>query len=317
QTALVGVAMDYGAALTRLGFTRTARAELEPFLRDDFKPRLGRTLRADILIQIGHALREESHHAAARATKLQTAEKALECYSRALELDPNRVEALVLTAAAALVISEPGSPLRDQAEERAKRILTLTAKLEDEEGPRARTTWARAAALSVLGRIDDAKKAYQQLATADGVTTAILAEARFRAQALAEALEQPRDLFKDAFPPLQLIVFAGHMPDAPDGGGPPRFPLSDLEGARERIRRALEEKDVRVGVASASAGADLLFIEALRARGGTVHVILPWSQDQFRLTSVKPFEPRGAAPIWEPLFATAIREAATVREIGQ
>src|SRR5262245_10651414 len=76
RTALVGVAMDYGSALTRLGLTTAARAELEPFVRDDFKPRLGRAQRTDILIQIGNTLREESHHASARAAKLQTAEKA-------------------------------------------------------------------------------------------------------------------------------------------------------------------------------------------------------------------------------------------------
>ena len=70
-------------------------------------------------------------------------------------------------------------------------------------------------------------------------------------------------------------------------------------------------------VGPASAGADLLFTEALRARNGDVHVILPWSQKEFRRTSVQPFELAGQAPLWEPLFEKAIREAATVREIGQ
>ena len=86
---------------------------------------------------------------------------------------------------------------------------------------------------------------------------------------------------------------------------------------RERLRKKLDELNAQVGLVSASAGADLLFIEALRARNGEVDVILPWSRGEFRRTSVEPFDEALKTPLWVPLFDKAIEEAATVREIGQ
>lgn len=315
RTELVRVRMNYAAALTRLGFTRAARSELEPCVSEDFRPKLGRRLKADILLQLGNILREESHHAAARAVRLQTAREALAFYQRALEVEPERLEALVLTAAASLILGEPGSSLRGQAEDKAREVLTLTRKLDDTDGPRLQPTQARAIAHAVLGEIEAAARSYGELQTMDGATTAYLAEARHRTQFLAEALGQSRDLFKSAFPALQLIVFAGHLPDRP--GERMRFPPESIDAVREQLRKKLDDLDVRVGMVSAAAGADLLFIEALLKRKGTVHLVLPWSQEEFCRTSVRPFEPSGSPAIWEPLFHHAIQEAATVREIGQ
>ena len=79
----------------------------------------------------------------------------------------------------------------------------------------------------------------------------------------------------------------------------------------------LDALDVRVGLVSAAAGADLLFVEALLERKGTVHLVLPWSREEFRRTSIHPYEPAGGKPVWEPLFDRALNDAATVREIGQ
>jgi class 3 adenylate cyclase/tetratricopeptide (TPR) repeat protein len=312
---LIRVRMDYASALTRLGFTRDARHELEPCVDDTFRPRIGRALKTDLLLQLGDILGEESHHATATAARLRAAEDALGFYKRALQLEPDRLQALVLAAAALLIIGEAGSALRSEAEEKARQILTLTAKLEETNGPRLQTTRARATAQTILGDTDAAAQSYAQLQTMDGVKTAQLAEARFYAQFLAEALGKPRDFFKQAFPPLQLIVFAGHLPDTADGST--HFPAEFIDPVREKLQKKLADVQARVGLVSASAGADLLFIEALRARSGEVHLVLPWSQKEFRRTSVEPFDPVGQAPLWEPLFEKAMGEAATVREIGQ
>jgi class 3 adenylate cyclase/tetratricopeptide (TPR) repeat protein len=318
RTELVRVRMNYARALMCLGFTRDARDELEPCASDTFQPKLGRTLKVDILLQLGHIVREESHHATARAARLQMAEDALSFYQRALQLDPERLEALISTAAASFIIGAEDSPVRAQAEDKARQILTLTTKLEDDEGPRVRTTRAKATAYSILGDTDAAANSYGQLKNLDGVTTTDLTDARYYAQFLAEALGKPRDFFKQAFPPLQLIIFSGHLPDAPDATNmPKRFPPESIEPVRALLRDKLEELDARVGLVSASAGADLLFIEALRARKGDVHVILPWSQNEFRRTSVEPFDLPEKPALWQPLFDQAMEEAATVRAIGQ
>jgi class 3 adenylate cyclase len=315
RTELVRVRMDYAAALTRLGFTRDARRELEPCVDAAFQPMLGRKLKVDILLQLGHILREESYQTAAKAVQLKAAEEALGFYQQALKLEPERLEALVLTASTSLILGDEGTALRDQSHETARHILRLTKKLEDENGPRFETTWAQATAHTVLGDVEAAASSYGDLHKMHGATTTDLAEARFRAQFLAEALDQPRDLFKSAFPPLQLIVFAGHLPDLP--GGRMRFPPESVGAVREALRAQLDAVHARVGLASAAAGADLIFIEALRERSGDVHLILPWSREEFLRTSVNPFEPPEGSPIWEPLFKKAIEEAATIREVGQ
>ncbi|HEV7734884.1 MAG TPA: RyR domain-containing protein [Candidatus Binatia bacterium] len=313
-TELVRVRMDYASALTRLGLTRDARSVIEPCLDPRSRPVLGRRMQFAILLQLGDILREESQHVAAKATYVRTAEQALGFYQRALALDPTQLDALVLTAAAAFVLGEEGSALRDEARSKARDVVTRVNAREDDEGPSLDTTWARATALTVLGDVQAATRHYELLQTIENVTTAQLAERRYWAQFLAEALGQPRDLFKSAFPPLQLIVFAGHLPDRP--GERVRFPPESIEGARESLRKQLDTLQARVGLVSACAGADLLFAEALLARGGTVHLVLPWSKEEFRRTSIEPFDLPGP-PVWQPLFERAIDGAATIREIGQ
>jgi class 3 adenylate cyclase len=314
QTELVRVRMNYAAALTRLGSSRKAQSVLERCVAQDFRPKLGRQLKVDILLQLGDTLREESHHTASPAERLRTAEEALGFYRQALEIEPDRLQALVSTAAGALIVGK-GSPLSDEARDKAAHVLALVEKLEDSEGPRLQTTRARAVAHAVLGRTDAAAESYSQLRAMDGVTINYLADARYYSQFLAEALGKPRDFFKPAFPPLQLIVFAGHQPDIGDVLA--RFPPELIEPVREKLRKKLDELNAQVGLVSASAGADLLFIEALRARNGEVDIILPWARGEFRRTSVQPFDEALKTPLWAPLFDKAIEEAATVREIGQ
>ena len=135
----------------------------------------------------------------------------------------------------------------------------------------------------------------------------------YNARFLARALGKPQDFFKKGFPPLQLVVFVGHLPDLPDN--PARFPSSSIEQVRQKIRDKVAEMDVPVGFVGTAAGADLLFIEALLERKATVHVVLPWTRDEFVRTSIRPYEPPGAKPVWEPLFNRALREADTVREM--
>src|SRR4051794_27904491 len=143
RTELVKVKMNYATALTRLGATRDARRVLEPCVDDRFQPRLGKGLKADILLRLGEIMREESSHAATRAERLQKAEDALDFYERSLALDPGRLEPLVLSAAASLILGPPASKLREQARAKARQILDVIRQAENTDGLRARTTRAR------------------------------------------------------------------------------------------------------------------------------------------------------------------------------
>ncbi len=315
---LVRVRMDYAAALTRLGATRAARRELEQCIGDSFLPRLGAELKADVLIQLGNVLREESHFAAVRAMRLQLAEEALGFYRRALDLTPERLEAVLLVAAASLIIGEEGSSMWSEARSLASQILTLVNGIERTDGERFSTVFSRAIAYAILGKLEESAAAYGRLANIEGVTTSELAEARYRAQFLAEAVGKDRKYFNPAFPPLQLIVFVGHQPDldaAPDHQQ--RFSTARIDGVRALLAEKLEAMGARAGLASCCAGGDLLFAEALLARQGTLHLVLPWSRADFRANRIVPFDGPGPAPRWTPLFDTALETASTVRELGQ
>ena len=315
RTTLVRVTMNYALALERLGFTDEARRELEPCVSPAFRPLLGRALKRDALLQLAEILNEAAVRAGDRATRMQATADALSFATKALETDPASLDALISVAATSLVLAQRDEAAQAEAQRRAQQVLEVVDKLEDTEGPRFLSTRARAEAHVILGQLDKAADAYGQLRSFSPMSIPALAKARHRARVLAEASDQPRTFFDKAFPPLQLIVFSGHLPDRPGEQG--RFPLDRVDAAREMVNRKLDEMGAHVGLLSASAGADLLLVDALLARNGIVHLILPWSQDEFRRTSIDPFEPAGQPPLWGPAFDNAISKAATLREIGQ
>src|SRR5213082_1214195 len=104
------------------------KRELEKCAGDAFQPKLERSLKADLLLQLGHIVREESHQAASSAERFQTADEALDFYRRALALEPDRLEALISAAAAAFITGDLGPRRLGQAKEQARQILALTAQ---------------------------------------------------------------------------------------------------------------------------------------------------------------------------------------------
>jgi class 3 adenylate cyclase len=310
---MVALASCCALAKTRLGLTRSARNILEPFAHH---PDLGPLEQAEVLLQIGDIVREESYLGPDAASRRVAAAGAMALYQRALVLDPDSLYGLALNGAMQLRSSGNNPSSRAEAFASAQRALTRVEKIESEQGPSFQTSWFRAAGTTIMGKFDEAFVLYAKLKDVPGITTEELAEARFRSQFIAEALGKPRQFFHDAFPLLQLLVFSGHAPDLP--GAVPRFPLESIPQVRAALREKLDQLDARVGFLSAAAGADLLFIEALQERPGSrYHIVLPWSKDEFYRTRVAPFEPAGSLPIWEPLFRRALEGATTVRELGQ
>jgi class 3 adenylate cyclase/tetratricopeptide (TPR) repeat protein len=87
------------------------------------------------------------------------------------------------------------------------------------------------------------------------------------------------------------VVFSGHLLDSPErraAGAPMRFPNDDhlLAAVDAAIRVKLDEMNVKVGFCSLGCGGDILFAEAILARGAELHVVLPFAQQDFRRTSV-------------------------------
>jgi class 3 adenylate cyclase/tetratricopeptide (TPR) repeat protein len=308
----VGIRTHFASALTRLGYLQEARHELAACLRSS--PGTGR--KAEIFRLLGDVEREEAHRASDRSMAVQAVEAALNFYRQAHELEPDSLEAGAWMAAGTIYVAGEHSSRRDEGLDFARQLLDLAAAREHTEGTRFATLRARAEALLLLGKEDEATAAYDALRSVEDGSISALAEARYRTCFIADALSKPRDFFKRAFPPLQLIVFTGHLPDLP--GQPQRFPANLVDPVRERLRNKLAELQAHIGIASAAAGADLLFLEQLGDRAASLfHVVLPWSEDEFRRTSLRPYEPNSAESVWEPLFDQAVERAATIRELGE
>ncbi len=88
--------------------------------------------------------------------------------------------------------------------------------------------------------------------------------------------------------PRQVVLFSGHMIDAP-GREKPRFPPDKEPTAAQAIARALG--DIRVGsddlcICGGACGGDLLFAEAALARSALVELYIPFEESTFLEKSV-------------------------------
>jgi len=88
---------------------------------------------------------------------------------------------------------------------------------------------------------------------------------------------------EDRWEPRQVLLFSGHMMDAPDRKTP-RFPADKepaaaqaIEGALERLGAGQED----LAFCQAAAGGDLLFLEACQKRGVRCRVLLPFDEPEF------------------------------------
>lgn len=307
------LAMGFARAKSRIGQSAEALRSLEPWGRD---ARLDGSQRSTILLQLGDVLSEQAQSAVDPSTRFQRAERAVSHYTDACKLAPASVEARVKLATALLSISADNPALQDDARKRATEILAQIARNQSNHGKDFKSALHCAMLLAVAGKLDEAARAYESLDSFPDISIGELADARHQAQFIALALGQPRAFFKATFPPLEIIVFAGHMPDLP--GDPSRFPLDLVSQIRLSLRNELEKADARVALLSAAAGADLLFIEAFLERPKSeLHLVLPWSKEEFLRTSVQPFDAHAGSSIWAPLFETAVEQASTLRQLSQ
>jgi hypothetical protein len=105
--------------------------------------------------------------------------------------------------------------------------------------------------------------------------------------------------------PRQVILFTGHMVDAP-GRALPRFPAALVPAAARRIAAALDAIDAGppdLALTQGAAGGDLLFAEACLARAVPLRLMLPLAEAEFVRLSLRPVQD-GAA--WEARFRAIV-----------
>ena len=85
------------------------------------------------------------------------------------------------------------------------------------------------------------------------------------------------------FLPRQVLLFSGHMVDAPDRASP-RFPADKEPIAAQKIAAALDQLGAGAGdlaLTQGAAGGDLLFLEACLQRGVRCMLLLPFEEPKF------------------------------------
>ncbi len=90
--------------------------------------------------------------------------------------------------------------------------------------------------------------------------------------------------------PRLVLLFTGHMVDAPDRASP-RFPPALVPAAARRISDVLDQMGAGpddLALTQGAAGGDLIFTEAAQARGLQVQWLQPLDEAQFLQASVQP-----------------------------
>jgi len=124
-------------------------------------------------------------------------------------------------------------------------------------------------------------------------TLTLMRDIGFRPAETAAALEiVDREIARIAppFEPRQVFLFSGHMIDAP-GRETPRFPADKEPIAAQKIAAALDALGAGPGdlaLTQGASGGDILFLEACRARGVRLQLLLPLEEPAFIERSVLP-----------------------------
>jgi hypothetical protein len=205
--------------------------------------------------------------------------------------------------------------------------VRFAAKCEPDE---RQAFWARATLgdLEVLvGTADTVKAAYKEAIVKNDTDWFALNSTRAQLQLLNELGFRPetveagmavfdRALQKlnkpaDRWQPRQVLLFSGHMIDAPDRAKP-RFPAAKEQAAAQKIGEVLDQLAAGsedIAFTQGACGGDILFTEACQQRGVNVHWLQPFSEPDFIQNSVL----RGG-PGWQARYLAAkIKLAAPIR----
>lgn len=108
-----------------------------------------------------------------------------------------------------------------------------------------------------------------------------------------------------ALAPPKVVHYCGHIIAAPGARG--RFPANHEDRVRGEIERQLAAMDIGFAYGSLAAGADILFAEAILARGASLNLVLPFERREFIEASV-----RSSGKGWLRRFERCLAAATTV-----
>lgn len=229
--------------------------------------------------------------------------QAFDYYNRAFEVPPADSYPGINAATIAFLLKET-----DKASRIARTVLEICEQQPDDYWKHATIAEARV----VLGDADGAREAYRAAVASERDNLRAFSSTRKQARVLSRQLYGRAHAFDDCFPIPKLVVFSGHMIDAQDRRTP-RFPASKEPEIKELLEKQLAAMSAGIGFASAASGSDILFLEAMLARGGTIHLVLPWPAEEFVKTSVA----IAGEGNWVERFHKVLDRAASIRVLGE
>ncbi len=168
-------------------------------------------------------------------------------------------------AALALVLRR-----RDESCAIAQRLIEQLAPSRELTHHEAAT---RAEAFLLLGNVEEAGRWYRKAVALEPSLFQDIAVMRRQARRHLSLLELPPDALDSSLPVPGVVAFAGDALDANGTAG--RLPAAKLPSLRRAVREAVDALDGGFGFSCAAAGSDLVFIQAIVARGGHAYVYVP------------------------------------------
>jgi class 3 adenylate cyclase/tetratricopeptide (TPR) repeat protein len=230
-------------------------------------------------------------------------QKSFDCYNRAFEISPPDSYPGINAATIAFLLKET-----EKANKIARTVLEICERQPDDYWKHATV----AEALVVLGDAEGARSAYRAAVALEPDNLRAFSSTRRQARTLSRQLYGRANAFDECFPIPKLVVFSGHMLDAPERRTP-RFPASKEAEVKGLLEKQLAAMNAGIGFASAASGSDILFLEAILSRGGTIHLVLPWPAEEFVKTSVAIAGDAG----WVERFERVLERAASIRILGE
>ena len=137
-----------------------------------------------------------------------------------------------------------------------------------------------AEAMLICGEVEEATALYAAARRRSDASPGMVASTARQVALIADRLSTSNDsrlALLASIRPTPVIHYCGHM-------FPPGW--QEEEEITKAISAILNEFDVMIGYGSLACGADILIAEAILARGGELHVVMPFAEEDFLTTSI-------------------------------
>ena len=182
----------------------------------------------------------------------------------------------------------------------ARKLATAIGRRPDVANPQDYFAAASGAeAMLVRGEVEEATKLYSAARQRPDASPGMIASTARQVKLIAGKLpisDEQREQLLASIRPSPVMHYCGHMF---------RAGWMIEQQLVQEIGAILDETGALIAYGPLACGADILIAEAILARGGELHVVLPFGEEDFLRTSVRV---GGAA--WEPRYFAA-REAAS------